>query len=174
MALTAKESKTLYSIKPKEKHFTSTVFLLTKETPKRVLLVHHKKFDKWMPPGGHKEFHENPVDTAIREVSEETGIEISDFLPPTEKIDSRAISIPLPQFILEEMIDSHKDQPEHYHLDMIYTVEVPHQEVKCCERESHDIRWFTLDEVHNLELFENVKKMIIKCLAESNKSSLNS
>jgi|TARA_B100001971_G_C18252888_1_gene579707 dTDP-4-amino-4,6-dideoxygalactose transaminase/8-oxo-dGTP pyrophosphatase MutT (NUDIX family) len=147
-----------------EKHLTSTVFIVTKEEPKRVLLVHHKKFNKWMPPGGHKEFYENPIDTAIREVHEETGIEISNFISPLEDFDSRAKSIPVPRYLLEEKIDPHKNKPAHSHLDMIYVVEVPHQEATHNEDESHDIKWFELRDISQLELFDNVKRVILDIL----------
>lgn len=36
--------------------------------------------DTWAPPGGHMEFGESPVQTAIRETAEETGL----ILPPTD------------------------------------------------------------------------------------------
>lgn len=32
----------------------------------------------WAPPGGHVEFNEDPKDTAIREVFEETGLKVTD------------------------------------------------------------------------------------------------
>lgn len=112
---------------PGEKHYTSTVFLITEETPQQVLLVHHKKLDKWLPPGGHQENDENACETAIREVREETGVDITEYLPKSKQIDDRAVSLPLPSYILEERIDDRGEQPEHFHLDFIYIVTVPYQ-----------------------------------------------
>ena len=40
----------------------------------RTLLHWHKRLQQWMPPGGHMEPNEDPVQAALREVHEETGI----------------------------------------------------------------------------------------------------
>lgn len=145
---------------PGEKHYTSTVFLVTEETPQRVLLLHHKKMGKWMPPGGHQVDDENAYETAIREVREETGVDITEYLPKSKQIDDRAVSLPLPRYILEERIDARGEQPEHFHLDFIYVVTVPYQEVSRQEAESHSIGWFTEEEVGKLPVFENVAILI--------------
>ena len=42
-----------------------------------VLLLLHPKYYKWVGPGGHVEDDETTYDGAIREVKEETGIELS-------------------------------------------------------------------------------------------------
>ena len=39
----------------------------------RILLVYHRKFGKYLQPGGHIEDGEEDYQTAIREVFEETG-----------------------------------------------------------------------------------------------------
>lgn len=43
---------------------------------KTVLLVYNLKLGKWVQPGGHIEGFELPIDAAIRETKEETGIDI--------------------------------------------------------------------------------------------------
>lgn len=150
-----------------EKHYTSTVYVVTEQQPRRVLLVKHKKLNKWMPPGGHQEETENPYEAAIRETKEETGIDISNYLPKPVPIDDRALSLPVPQYILEEKIDPYGNQFEHYHLDMIYVVHLPHQQVNQQKSESHSIGWFTLEEVENLPIFENVLILIRSMLSLS-------
>lgn len=45
---------------------------------KELLMIYNKKLGKWLQPGGHIEGDESPIDTARREVREETGIE---FIP---------------------------------------------------------------------------------------------
>lgn len=49
-----------------EKHYAATVYVISKEIPRKILLVPHKKFDKWMPPGEHKELLENSYESAIK------------------------------------------------------------------------------------------------------------
>lgn len=147
-------------VKPGQKHYTSTVFIVSKERPIKVLLVHHKKFEKWMPPGGHIEHDENPIEAVIREAQEESDIDIRSYIEESKTIDDRAISLPLPTFILEERIDAHGDHPEHYHIDLVYAVEVPYQAVKHRAEESHDIGWFTEKEMKDLPMFSNVEHEI--------------
>lgn len=40
----------------------------------RVLLRKHDKYKRWLSVGGHIELHEDPIETAHREVKEEVGI----------------------------------------------------------------------------------------------------
>ncbi|MDP2631836.1 MAG: NUDIX domain-containing protein [Candidatus Uhrbacteria bacterium] len=154
-----------------EKHYTSTVFVITDIHPRKVLLIHHRKLDKWMPPGGHQEDFENPYQTAIRETKEETNIDITEHLPKPKSIDDRALSLPLPRHILEERIDARGDQPEHYHLDMIYVVAVSQQQVTHRESESHSIGWFTQEETTRIPMFENVAILISSILSEEKQES---
>ena len=61
----------------KIKQYTSSVFIFRKNDEEwKMLLVHHKKFDRWMIPGGHVEETENPVEAALREVQEETAFTV--------------------------------------------------------------------------------------------------
>jgi 8-oxo-dGTP pyrophosphatase MutT (NUDIX family) len=140
-----------------EKQYTSTVFILSDERPRRVLLLHHKAYDKWQPPGGHRRGHENPLEAAVREVREEAGIDITRFMMPSRYLDDRAVALPLPRYLLEETIDARGDQPAHFHLDMVYVIEVPFQEAVNSEDEAHEIDWFTEPELDNLDMFDNVR-----------------
>ena len=44
---------------------------------RHTLLIKHHLFDKWVQPGGHIEDDETPEETALREVKEETGLDIT-------------------------------------------------------------------------------------------------
>ena len=75
------------------RQFCASVFIINPENLK-ILLVHHKKFKKWVQPGGHIEPGEAPEETAVREVFEETGLKVkllgehfpreNDFIKPME------------------------------------------------------------------------------------------
>ena len=43
----------------------------------RLLMIHHKKLDMWIPPGGHIEKDETPDDALIREIKEELNLDIT-------------------------------------------------------------------------------------------------
>ena len=55
------------------REFTVAVFVVDQG---RVLLLDHPKLGRWLPPGGHIEPGELPDEAAVREVEEETGVQI--------------------------------------------------------------------------------------------------
>ncbi len=139
------------------KQHTATAFLISREEPRRVLLLHHKTLNKWQPPGGHQHPDESPYQTVIRETIEETGIDITPFLTAPVQLDGRATMLPLPEYFLEEQIPAREDRPAHVHLDMVYVVEVPIQEAVLEKDEAHEIGWFLVDEAMQLDMFVNVR-----------------
>lgn len=42
----------------------------------KLLLIYHKKLQKWLPPGGHIDENETPDAAVIREAKEEVGLEV--------------------------------------------------------------------------------------------------
>ena len=58
-----------------KRHFCASIFVIDPET-KKILLVLHKKWNRWTQPGGHIEDNETPEETALREVYEETGVKV--------------------------------------------------------------------------------------------------
>lgn len=153
----------LPATKKGDKHFTATVWVVTNKPPKKVLLLHHKKHNVWLPPGGHIERDENPVQAAIREVKEETGLTIDIPTHPITNMSETAIELPVPYSLREFLIPEWGDQPEHYHLDIMYKVEVPYQKISVSD-ESHQIGWFTLEEANNLTLFESTRQALPELL----------
>ena len=60
------------------RHFTATGIVLHQDS---VLLIEHAKLGWWMPPGGHIDPDEDPVQAVLREVREETGLECQIIAP---------------------------------------------------------------------------------------------
>lgn len=147
-----------------EKHFTASVWILSSGHPKKMLLVHHKKLNKWLQPGGHVDSHENPVETAVREVLEETGLDISFLLDQIEIVDKDGSFLPLPKFLMIQTIPEHEDQPKHFHLDIQYVVEIDEQKLKPSEHESQDTGWFTKEEILKLPIHQDTKEVVRKLM----------
>jgi 8-oxo-dGTP pyrophosphatase MutT (NUDIX family) len=147
-----------------EKQFTASVWILTKTNPKKVLLIHHKKLNKWQQPGGHVEIDENPVECAIREVKEETGVDIGILNDQVQVLDGGDKFLPAPTFLQEQNIPQFGEEPAHYHLDINYVVEIDEQKLKHSDKEAHGIGWFTKKEALKLSIHENTKIILHKIL----------
>ncbi len=143
-----------------EKHYTATVYIVSDTLPRKTLLLHHRKHDKWVPPGGHQELHENPIEAAIREVAEETGVDIAPYIEAARAGNEQASYLALPAYMMEQRIPAYGDEPEHFHLDMEYIIRVPEQTVNHRANESHDIGWFTLEQLADLDTWDDVRTVL--------------
>ena len=82
----------------------------------RTLLHWHRKNGMWLPPGGHIEPDEDPVQAVVREVLEETGITTEVILVRAPMPFDAPAQIPAPYTILVEDIA----EGPHQHIDLIY------------------------------------------------------
>ena len=92
--------------------FTVAIFVVHDQ---KILLIHHRKLDKWLPLGGHIELDENPEQAALREAREESGldVELLGERPPTTSPGTRARIAP-------RFLDIHRISDTHEHIGLIY------------------------------------------------------
>jgi 8-oxo-dGTP pyrophosphatase MutT (NUDIX family) len=136
-------------------HITASM-LITNPEKTRVLLMFHKKLQKWLQFGGHSDGDSDTLATAIREFHEESGIEIEPaIIDDIFNIDIHDIPADL------------KWRPEHQHYDVLYLGSIP-EDTPFSRQESEvdDIRWFDIDgiweyveEQRMLEMLEKIKTM---------------
>ena len=93
------------------RHFTVAVFVVRDG---KVLLHWHRKLGMWLPPGGHIERDELPDEAAVREVLEETGIEVELVGERREDVED-PVQLHRPAGVQLEDIG-----PGHQHIDLIY------------------------------------------------------
>lgn len=80
----------------------------------RVLLHYHPKLGLWLPPGGHVEENELPDEAAVREVLEESGVEVElEWEPPITAPGPRQLARP-------RGVQLERIGPSHEHVDLIY------------------------------------------------------
>ena len=94
------------------RHFTATTFVVYKE---KTVLHLHRSLKMWLPPGGHIDRDELPHVAAVREVKEETGLDVELIHAEPTIHSENAQEIPGPRHLLLENIN-----PFHQHIDMIY------------------------------------------------------
>ncbi|MCU0783275.1 MAG: NUDIX domain-containing protein [Verrucomicrobia bacterium] len=123
--------------------FTVAIFVVQNG---KVLLIHHRKLDKWLPLGGHIELDEDPEQAALREAKEESGLEVELLgeRPPTTSPSTRALIAP-------RFLDIHRINPTHEHIGMIYWARPKDGRVTLAADEHHDIRWCSTAELDSLQ-----------------------
>jgi len=99
-----------------ERHYTATAYVVSNS---HTLLLWHGRLRMWLPPGGHCEPNEDPVQAALREAEEESGLTVEVIAPPNMLVCDGPEVLPPPAVILIEDI-VRDDQPFHQHIDHVY------------------------------------------------------
>ena len=140
--------------------FTVAIFVVQAE---KILLIHHRKLNKWLPLGGHIELDEDPEQAALREAKEESGfdVELLGERPPTTSPGTRALIAP-------RFLDIHRINDTHEHIGMIYWARPKGGEVTLATEEHHDIRWCSRADLETLSppMTDAVKWYCTQALAE--------
>ncbi len=121
-----------------EGHLTGSAVTVSADGA-RVLLLHHRKLDRWLQPGGHGDPGETTgEEVALREAFEESGLRGLRLHP----------AAPRPLDVDVHDIPARPGEPAHQHLDLRYLVMAPdHAVVSPALGELHEIRWVPWDEV---------------------------
>lgn len=158
------------------RHFTATAFVI--DSKNRVLLLWHKRLQRWMPPGGHVDDDETPEDAAKRECKEETDLDVEivgdaqDDLFKDNPDEGQMLKKPIALLMENIPENKERDEPAHQHMDFLYLAR-PVNEDRAREMmadETDGMRWFTRKEIETLdertEIFANVKHYILHVLRE--------
>jgi len=110
----------------------------------RTLLVNHPRYDRWIPPGGHIELDEDPEQALLREIAEETGLDVKILSNKVKGIDS-----PETKFIYTpNFMDVHEANPPHKHIGLNYFAVAKSDQAKLSD-EHTELKWFTREELHD-------------------------
>jgi 8-oxo-dGTP pyrophosphatase MutT (NUDIX family) len=121
-----------------ERHFTVTGFVIDGD---RTLLHWHPKLSIWLPPGGHIEPNEDPVQAVLREVLEETGFTAEIISPRLPYRFQNVGQLPAPYSLI--VADVQEPAGVHQHIDFAYVVR-PVPEAPVAEpTEHHAFQWVT-------------------------------
>ncbi|NTW22183.1 NUDIX domain-containing protein [Candidatus Falkowbacteria bacterium] len=139
------------------KHFTATTFIVHKD---KVLLHHHKKLCFWIPVGGHIDRDELPQAAALREVREETGLDVELYSPDPQIEMGDVMQLIRPAHLLLEDINQF-----HQHIDFIYYATSQTDALNPQDGETSKLKWFTADEIRTIEdAPANVKPLALEAI----------
>lgn len=132
-------------------HLTTSAWITSPDCTK-VLLIYHRKLQKWLQPGGHIEPSDPSLQAAaLREAREESGLQ--NFAYATEGVFDLDIH-PIPALGTD---------PGHLHLDIRFHLTASDMAALTPQqREVSQVQWFTLSELKEMELPPSLWRMARK------------
>ncbi len=120
-------------------HLTASAIVLSPDH-RQILLVHHKRLNRWLQPGGHIEADDpSPEDAARRETIEETGVDIdSNTAASLTGVDVHEIP-------------AARGEPTHLHHDLLWRFVAASEGIRVSS-ESNAVTWAGIDELDRYDL----------------------
>ncbi len=131
-------------------HLTSSA-LVVEAGAARVLLLHHRKLQRWFQPGGHADGEANLAASALREATEESNIAGLVVYAPAIDLDIHEVRPP--------------GEVPHDHLDVRYLVLAPAGAVAQHNHESTGQAWVAADELDRYEPDAGLRRLVRRGVA---------
>lgn len=129
-----------------DKHFTVSIYIVHKN---KALLHLHKKAKKLLPLGGHIELNELPEEACIREVQEESGLNINLYNPLNPQLKN-SCELAAEKLLINPMYTILNEiNPEHYHIDFVYYATANSFDLLPGDGESNLLKWYGKEDLKN-------------------------
>ncbi len=122
-------------------HVTASAWVVNPSMT-RVFMVHHGKLHQWFQPGGHADGDSDVIRVALREVTEESGIDPACI----NLLSGRVFDVDI------HTVPDTVKAPAHGHIDIRFLVQADDTVPAPGSDESHEVRWIDL---HNVSTFNN-------------------
>jgi 8-oxo-dGTP pyrophosphatase MutT (NUDIX family) len=130
-------------------HVTASALIVHPES-ERVLLRWHQRQQAWLQIGGHGDPGEtDPIDIALREGREETGL--TDLVPWPDAAIVHVVIVPVP---------AKGDEPAHEHADLRFVLATADPDAARPEKPDAPLRWLTLPNAHETTTEINVRETL--------------
>ncbi|WP_458185531.1 NUDIX hydrolase [Haladaptatus sp. NG-WS-4] len=128
------------------RHFTVSTYVVYDG---ECLLHEHDRLGMWLPPGGHLDRDELPREAALREVREETGLDVALLEPETSVSADFGRELPPAEHTMLYDVDTFDGDVAHQHVDFVYYGEAPDRTLAPADGETNgdEWRWFTSDQL---------------------------
>lgn len=134
-----------------EGHIVAGAWVLDKKQ-RKIGLVHHKKVHKWLQPGGHSDGSSDTPQEALREATEELGID--NLRLANENIFDIDVHT-----IYE---DKKRNLAKHFHFELRFLVLGDSSISPVCSSESDEVKWVDLDKVLDYNNEEAMQRFVKK------------
>jgi 8-oxo-dGTP pyrophosphatase MutT (NUDIX family) len=139
-------------------HFTASGFVLSPDGT-ALLMVHHRRLERWLQPGGHIDpTGESVIEASRREIEEETGV-----------ADLRSIHRGIFDIDVHD-IPPKNEEPAHLHFDVRFLFAATDDTI-VADDEVHDAAWVPLNEVAQRTHDASVLRAVTKLLGSSESGS---
>jgi 8-oxo-dGTP pyrophosphatase MutT (NUDIX family) len=129
-------------------HITASGVVLTADRG-RVLLVFHRRLQRWLQPGGHVESTDDDLaETARREVLEETGVDLDPRAAP------RLVGVDV------HPIPARDDEPPHFHHDLVFRFLA--QGDRVAPEWGREVRWCDVDRLADYDADEALRRAVAR------------
>lgn len=128
-------------------HLTASAYVVNEDFDK-TLLVKHNILGGYIFPGGHADGESDFLSVAIREVQEETGLDVKEYSKEIFSICSAPV---------KGHVKRGKYVSAHNHYDFLYLVIAKNEDmnnIRVLEDENSDIKWVNLDDSYNEDVVD--------------------
>jgi 8-oxo-dGTP pyrophosphatase MutT (NUDIX family) len=120
-----------------------------------VFLMHHRKLNLWLQPGGHADNNHDIVDVALSETAEEAGVDPDHV----RLLNDRIFDVDV------HSVHATPTEPRHQHYDIRFLVELDDGVPLHGNNESYAVAWVPLNQVMRLNNFRSTYRMVEKTRA---------
>lgn len=130
-------------------HITGSAWIVN---PPRThaLLIHHRKLERWLQPGGHADGDPDVLRVALREAHEESGLE------QLRPLSGAIFDVDI------HTIPARGPEPQHLHYDVRFLLEADDAAPLLISRESRALAWAELERITEYTDEESVLRMVAK------------
>ena len=123
----------------------------------KVLLIHHRKLDLWLPVGGHIDENETPDQALLREIKEEINMDVEILNQSTIPLEGNTkANLANPFYVNVHSVGDHD------HSCFYYVCKALNPEQLEINKELKNFAWFTKEDLNKEHVPVDVKNQALK------------